>query len=477
MKATRWWKVALLAGLLGLVVLLAGCNPKPDNSGRTGDAGLGTVEEGLFPIIQPVTPTVSVSVGEVTPEIIAPPSETPGAEINTNAPWADITGAIGDYPTPTYSPATTAPAPATQPPTASPAPTSSALRLGSTGDRVRSVQSRLKALGYLTGTVDGDFGEATERALKAFQRRNNLTADGIVGQATIAKLNSPNALRPQPTASPTPRPTATPRINTNMYLRVGSSGSDVRKMQSRLIELGYLEGKATGYFNQATEAAVTAFQKRNVSYSDGVAGPMTLQALYSSNARRTSSFAGVVGMSLKRGMMDSDTVRSMQQRLKDLGYYTGGVDGDFGASTELAVRAFQQQHRIKVDGVAGESTLNLLFGKDAQRAGVRPATPTPRPQVTPVPQITPIDVYVNVTPDPNGSYVVLRPGDGGILVRNLQQSLKAQGYLTQDVDGKYGLATFEAVKRFQADNGLSQDGQAGPATQRVLYEGNYPQGS
>lgn len=475
MKATRWWKMALLAGLLALVVLLAGCNPKPDNSGNTGDAGVGTVEEGLFPIIQPVTPTVTVSAKVETPEIITPPSESP--VVSSNAPWADITGAIPDYPTPTYSAATTAPPPITQPPTATPAPTSSALRLGSTGDRVRSVQSRLKTLGYLTGAVDGDFGEATERALKAFQQRNNLKADGIVGQATIAKLNSPNALRPQPTASPTPRPTATPRINTNTYLKVGSSGSDVRRMQSRLIELGYLEGKATGYYNEATEAAVIAFQKRNVSYSDGVAGPMTLQALYSNNAKRASSFSGIVGMSLKRGTMDSAAVRSMQQKLKDLGYYTGSIDGDFGASTELAVRAFQEQHRIKVDGVAGESTLNLLFSKDAQRAGVRPATATPRPQVTPVPQFTPITVYVNVTPDPNGGYVTLRPGDGGTLVRNLQQSLKSQGYLTDDADGKYGLATFEAVKRFQADNGLSQDGIAGPATQRVLYEGNYPRGS
>lgn len=475
MKATRWRKIALLAGLLALAVLLAGCNPKPDNSGRTGDAGVGTVEEGLFPIIQPNTPVAATPTTQVTAEIIAPPSESPAA--STNIPWADITGGIPDYATPTYAPATTVPPTASPRPTATPAPTSSALRLGSTGDRVRSVQSRLKTLGYLTGAVDGDFGEATERALKAFQRRNNLTADGIVGQATIAKLNSPNALRPQPTASPTPRPTATPRINTNTYLQLGSSGSEVRRMQSRLIELGYLEGKATGYFNEATQAAVIAFQKRNVSYSDGVAGPMTLQALYSNNAKGTSTFAGIVGMSLKRGTMDSDAVRSMQQKLKSLGYYNGGVDGDFGASTELAVREFQQQHRIKVDGVAGEGTLNLLFSDDAQRAGVRPATSTPRPQVTPVPQITPIAVYVNVTPDPNGGYVTLRPGDGGTLVRNLQQSLKAQGYLTADVDGKYGLATFEAVKRFQADNGLSQDGIAGQATQRVLYEGNYPRGS
>lgn len=475
MKANRRMKVALLAAMLAMVVLLTGCNPKPDNSGNTGDTGVGNPDDNWFP-------TFSVNQGTDTPapptatvEVNPPESETPGT--SSNAPWADITGSAGNYPTPTYAPATTIPASTTTPPSATPKPTSSALRLGSKGDRVRSVQSRLKTLGYLTGAVDGDFGEATEKALKAFQRRNNLTPDGVVGQATIAKLNSPNAVRAQPTASPTPRATATPRINPNTYLKLGDSGSEVRKMQSRLIELGYLDGKATGYFNEATEAAVIAFQKRNVSYSDGIAGPLTLKALYSSNARRASSFAGIIGTSLKRGMTDSAAVRSMQKRLKELGYYTGGIDGDFGASTELAVRAFQQQHRIKVDGVAGESTLNLLFSSQAQRAGAARKTPTPPPSVTAPPKITPILNYVNVTPDPNGNYVTLRPGDMGTLVRNLQQSLKAQGYMTEEADGKYGVATFEAIKRFQAASGLTQDGIAGPATQRVLYEGNFPQGS
>ena len=360
MKSTKWMKLALLAGMLALIILLAGCNPKPDNSGQTGNTGVGTIGDDLFPTFSvgpsgTATPTAVI----VTPAIVPPSSESP--PISTNAGWPDITLPPGDYPTPTYAPATSVPPMQTPQPTATPAPTSSALRLGSKGDRVRSVQSRLKALGYLKGTVDGDFGKATESALKAFQKRNKLTADGIVGQATIAKLNSPNAIKAQPTASPTPRPTATPRINANTYLRLGSSGSDVRKMQSRLIELGYLEGKATGYFNEATEAAVIAFQKRNVSYSDGVAGPMTLEALYSSKAKRASSFAGIVGTSLKRGMTDSAAVRSMQQKLKSLGYYTGGIDGDFGASTELAVRAFQQQHRIKVDGIAGPRTLTALF--------------------------------------------------------------------------------------------------------------------
>jgi len=47
-------------------------------------------------------------------------------------------------------------------------------------------------------------------------------------------------------------------------------------------------------------------------------------------------------------------VRQMQQRLKDLGYYHGEADGQFGSGTESAVKAFQFQHNLKDDGIAGE---------------------------------------------------------------------------------------------------------------------------
>lgn len=176
--------------------------------------------------------------------------------------------------------------------------------------------------------------------------------------------------------------------------------------------------------------------------------------------------------------MDSDAVRTMQRRLKELRYYTGEIDGDFGVSTEIAVKAFQTVNKLTVDGVAGEGTLNLLYSTSAKRADSSSLyTPVPGGQVTPAPALTPIQVYVNVTPNPQGNYVTLRPGNSGILVTNLQQALKTKGYLQGTVDGKFGLTTYDAVKRFQADNGLSQDGVAGPATQRILFEGDFPIGS
>ena len=61
-------------------------------------------------------------------------------------------------------------------------------RRGSTGSTVSEIQTRLKNWGYYSGKVDGIFGSATEAAVKKFQAKNGLTADGIVGPATLAAL-------------------------------------------------------------------------------------------------------------------------------------------------------------------------------------------------------------------------------------------------------------------------------------------------
>ena len=66
-----------------------------------------------------------------------------------------------------------------------------ALRQGSRGDTVRTVQTKLKRWGYYGGSVDGIYGPATERAVRAFQKKNGLAVDGVVGRATFAALGMP----------------------------------------------------------------------------------------------------------------------------------------------------------------------------------------------------------------------------------------------------------------------------------------------
>lgn len=64
-------------------------------------------------------------------------------------------------------------------------------KIGSTGQEVRNIQTRLKSWGYYSGSVDGIYGWRTSEAVKSFQRKNGLTADGIAGPATLEKIGLP----------------------------------------------------------------------------------------------------------------------------------------------------------------------------------------------------------------------------------------------------------------------------------------------
>ena len=62
------------------------------------------------------------------------------------------------------------------------------VKVGSSGAVVKSIQTKLKRWGYYTGSVDGVFGAKTKSAVQSFQRKNGLTADGIVGNATAKAM-------------------------------------------------------------------------------------------------------------------------------------------------------------------------------------------------------------------------------------------------------------------------------------------------
>jgi len=452
----------------------AAATPTP-TSGAGGWSDWGTVSGETNTPGQGELQTVTVTPG---------PGETQGPiQLQTRTPEPGQEGSQGTQ----GSPATPTPKPTikvvTAPP-ATPTPTPKSLQRGFTdSEEVRKLQKRLKELGWYSGSADGDFGPATEAAVKAFQRANGLTADGKAGQQTLNRLNSSSAVSkkqasatatPKPTAkrtatprptqrvTATPRPTATPNLSKEYYLQAGASGQRVRTLQNRLIQLGYLGGKATGTYDEATEAAVRAFQKKTKGlWEDGVAGPDTLQALYSDSAARASSVAASTGETLERGS-EGDAVRTLQRRLKELGYLTGSVDGSFGIATEAAVLAFQQRNGLTPDGKAGNATLNRLYGDDAVKNGGSPVDTSTTAKNS-------YNTGVNTSDISSTGYVTLEEGSSGDAVRRLQERLKKLGYYNGSVDGSFGEGTAAAVMAFQLRNNLTVDGKAGPATQRELY--------
>ena len=151
---------------------------------------------------------------------------------------------------------------------------------GDQGDAVRSVQKRLITLGYLSsGSADGSFGNQTKNAVMAFQKNNGLSQTGRVNSSTLEKLNSSSAKKAGSSSS-----------SSEGTCQPGDKGDAVRKVQKRLIALGYLaSGSADGDYGSMTRKAVKSFQQRNGLNVTGSVNANTLAKLNSSNAKKAAS--------------------------------------------------------------------------------------------------------------------------------------------------------------------------------------------
>jgi len=233
------------------------------------------------------------------------------------------------------------------------------LKKGSHGEDVSHMQGALHHLGYELGEVDGQFGDKTEHAVMAFQKDNHLKVDGDFGPVTKGTLE--NA---------------------------------VKRLQFELHHQGYdvgIEHPVDGHLGPYTAHGISEFQRRNGLVVDGIYGP--------------KSRAKMV-----------EVVLPVQHTLANTGLYTGEIDGWWGHYTDSAVRRFQKQQGLVVDGICGPVTRGELRE----------------------------------------------------FVSRLQFALHSFGYYNGEVDGVYGPVTTDAVKAFQKDNNLKVDGMAGPVSRGTL---------
>ena len=267
--------------------------------------------------------------------------------------------------------------------TATPAPITAdnvvVLRRGTRGVAVTRLQERLVSLGYYSITPDGIYDADDIAAVRDFQLKNGLTADGVAGLETQLCLYSAKAVSAMSTAAPAT--TVNTASSASATLRIGSSGSEVNLLQARLTTLKYFTDTIDGRYGTKTAAAVAAFQKDNGLTADGVAGETTLKAIYNSKAKAASQAAAsataapiAAGDALHIGSSGS-AVRTVQRLLISLGYMKGSADGIYGTKTYLAVQAFQKANNLTVDGMVGQATLARLESV-AKAKGVSTATGT-----------------------------------------------------------------------------------------------------
>ncbi|NLI57845.1 MAG: peptidoglycan-binding protein [Clostridium sp.] len=142
---------------------------------------------------------------------------------------------------------------------------------------------------------------------------------------------------------------------------------------------------------------------------------------------------------LKEGM-SGDDVTALQRDLNTLGYLNVSPTGYFGSLTKAAVIRLQGRYGIDQDGIAGPVTFSLISRLINERTSATRS----------------------------GGNTLLKEGMSSSSVTALQQDLKTLGYLHVNPTGYFGSLTKSAVMKLQADNGIAQDGVAGPVTMSVI---------
>ncbi len=139
-------------------------------------------------------------------------------------------------------------------------------------------------------------------------------------------------------------------------LRRGSVGDAVVLLHQALTRAGLpVLGDAVHHFGAVTEETVRAFQRRRSLQVDGICGPDTWSAL-----REEPLAIGDRLLSLRRPMLRGDDVHQLQQQLSAIGFDSGRTDGIFGAHTDAALREFQRNAALAVDGICGPDTLRAI---------------------------------------------------------------------------------------------------------------------
>lgn len=136
----------------------------------------------------------------------------------------------------------------------------------------------------------------------------------------------------------------------------------------------------------------------------------------------------------------------VQDRLRQMGAYSGRADGIWGPDSQAALEQFQQRRGLQVSGQLNQATAATLgLGPNELLAAGPTAGPPPG---------TPLA----------GSTEALSPA----AVRNVQQQLRTLGFYRGGVDGTWGPGTQSAIERFQQGRGLQSTGQLNPATAQAL---------
>lgn len=232
-------------------------------------------------------------------------------------------------------------------------------KLNLTLRRIIVLAACLIAIAIPTLIIAAIVGAANAKAMAAEPAPTQIalpSATSVVPPVTPTPTTQPtkedgNTYAPDETLEPTPYASAV------KVLQKRDECAEVAVLQSRLMELGYLDiDEPTNYFGTGTEYAVKLFQRQHELQIDGIAGEQTQAILFSDEAQKYF---------LKEGA-EGDDVKMLQKKLNELGYLDeADIDSVYGAATISAVKRFQKRNHLTDDGLAGEKTLEVMYSDDA----------------------------------------------------------------------------------------------------------------
>ncbi|AFY48112.1 putative peptidoglycan-binding domain-containing protein [Nostoc sp. PCC 7524] len=248
------------------------------------------------------------------------------------------------------------------------------LKVGSQGERVSELQAALKLLGFYSGAVDGIYNDSTANAVSRFKQTVGLSPDGIVDAATWQRLfpnepivvSAPNSTANMTTGFPVPtQPATTTRPVTNQVVNTQPAP---RPTNTRTANNQVVNTKPT------PKPANTRTATNRVVNPKPAPKPTNTRTSSTTRPNPTPPNSRIAGVQyttegwpiLRVGMSNAEVTR-LQQRLSQLGFLKGGVDGYFGILTETAVKAAQKRYGIEPDGVVGGATWEALLQRSPQR--------------------------------------------------------------------------------------------------------------
>lgn len=237
-----------------------------------------------------------------------------------------------------------------------------------------------------------------------------------------------------------------PALALSASQRSGDAGPSVVRLQRQLQTLNSYSGPLSGQFDQATAAALAAFQRSRSLYTKGAVDIATKQALLDATGQNLALVAN-----LQPGDRGPSTAE-LQRLLNQLGFLAAEPTGYFDMTTRRALEGFQRSRGLSPTGNVDLATMQALRDRGGTASGQIPQAQPNRP-ISSQPFI------------PSGG---LQPGQRSAAVRRLQTQLQQLGFFKTTPTGFYGPITTRSVRSFQSAVGLSPTGRATAETLRAI---------